>query len=39
MEALQIQMNEQFEKEVTLQKQIYEVDRQNENLAFKLFNS
>lgn len=34
---MKIDMNMQFEKEVMLQKEIYEVDWKNEDLAFKLF--
>ena len=30
-------MNEIFEREVTLQKDVYEIDRLNEDLAFQLF--
>jgi hypothetical protein len=30
-------MNLQFEKEVTIKKEIYELDMKNEDLAFKLF--
>lgn len=34
---MKIEMNLQFEKEVTVKKDIYEVDMRNEDLAFKLF--
>lgn len=30
-------MNLQFEKEVVIKKDIYEIDMKNEDLAFKLF--
>jgi hypothetical protein len=34
---MKIDMNIQFEKEVTIKKEIYELDMKNEDLAFKLF--
>lgn len=34
---MKIDMNMQFEKEVTAKKEIYELDMKNEDLAFKLF--
>lgn len=34
---MKIEMNMQFEKEITIKKDIYEVDMKNEDLAFKLF--
>ena len=34
---MKIEMNLHFEKEVMIKKDIYEVDMQNEDLAFKLF--
>ena len=34
---MKIEMNLQFEKEVMIKKDIYELDMQNEDLAFKLF--
>jgi hypothetical protein len=34
---MKIEMNLQFEKEVTIKKDIYELDMKNEDIAFKLF--
>jgi hypothetical protein len=34
---MKIDMNMQFEREVTIKKDIYELDMKNEDLAFKLF--
>lgn len=34
---MKIDMNLQFEREVTYKKEIYELDMKNEDLAFKLF--
>ena len=34
---MKIEMNMQFEREVTIKKDIYELDMKNEDLAFKLF--
>jgi hypothetical protein len=34
---MKIEMNIQFEKEVVIKKEIYELDLKNEDLAFKLF--
>lgn len=34
---MKIEMNLQFEKEVTIKKEIYELDMKNEELGFKLF--
>ena len=34
---MKIDMNMQFEKEVTIKKDIYEIDMKNEDVAFKLF--
>lgn len=34
---MKIEMNLQFEKEVLIKKDIYELDMKNEDLAFKLF--
>jgi len=34
---MKIELNIRFEKEVMLKKEIYELDMQNEDLAFKLF--
>lgn len=34
---MKIDMNIQFEKEVTIKKEIYELDMKNEDVAFKLF--
>jgi len=34
---MKIEMNLQFEKEMTGKKNIYELDLENEDLAFKLF--
>ena len=37
LRAMKIDMNLQFEKEITMKKEIYEIDMKNEDLAFKLF--
>ena len=34
---MKIDMNLQFEKEITIKKEIYELDLKNEDLAFKIF--
>lgn len=34
---MKIEMNLQFEKEIMVKKDIYELDMKNEDLAFKLF--
>lgn len=34
---MKIDMNMQFEKEITIKKEIYELDLKNEDIAFKLF--
>ena len=34
---MKIMMNMQFEKEITIKKEIYELDLKNEDIAFKLF--
>jgi len=34
---MKIDMNMQFEKEITIKKEIYELDLKNEDLAFKIF--
>ena len=35
---LQIELTEHFEQEFLLKKDIYEIDRKNEDMAFQLFN-
>ena len=37
MRAIKIEMNMQFEREVMVKKEIYEIDMKNEDTAFKLF--
>lgn len=37
MKTMKIEMNLQFEKEVLIKKEIYELDMRNEDTAFKLF--
>lgn len=37
MKSMKIEMNLQFEKEVLIKKEIYELDMRNEDNAFKLF--